>query len=199
MRNILIAMTMVVIGGFLAAGNAFAANAQPKGSKKGNILVVYFSHSGNTRYLAEQIHSRVGGDMLEIKAVQPYSSDYNTVVEQAKREKNTNARPKLAVRIPNLKPYDLVFVGYPSWWGTMPMAMFTFFEGNSLAGKTLIPFTTHEGSRFGQSVSDLKRLNPRSTILDGLAIRGRSVKNSSTQKEISQWLNRLNLPGNSRK
>lgn len=119
---------------------------------KGNTLIVYFSHSGNTRYMAGQIHERIGGDILEIRTVNVYSEEYDTVVEQAKKEQNQNARPSLSMAVPDLSAYDTLFVGYPNWWGTMPMALFTFFEGIDLKGKALVPFTTHEGSVFGRSL-----------------------------------------------
>lgn len=165
--------------------------AVPSGGKT---LILYFSHSGNTRHLAEQIHAKVGGDIAEIKTVKPYPQDYDTVVEQAKKEQKDNFRPQLATSRPDLKTYDVVFIGYPNWWGTLPMALFTFLEANSLAGKAVIPFSTHEGSHFGRSISDLKTLAPQATILEGLAVRGRSVKDASTEKELAAWLTRLNLP-----
>lgn len=123
----------------------------------------------------------------------PYPEDYDSVVEVAKKEQGMNYRPGLATRVPGIEPYDAIFIGYPNWWGTMPMTMFTFFEENNFKGKTLIPFSTHEGSLFGQSISDMKRLNPQSGIPDGLAVRGRSVKDESAQKQIHEWLTLLNF------
>jgi flavodoxin len=173
----------------LIPGGKTAEGAEP-GTRagQGNTLIVYFSHSGNTRYMAGQIHEKIAGDTLEVKTVNIYSENYDTVVEQAKQEQNQNARPKLSMAVPDLSAYDTIFVGYPNWWGTMPMALFTFFEKNDLSGKTLIPFSTHEGSVFGRSVTDMQRLNPKSRFLDGLAIRGRSVRGESARQEIAQWL-----------
>jgi flavodoxin len=181
-------LATVAIWCALSAGSAFGATEQQKRPHDLRILVAYFSHSGNTRYLAEQVHARVGGDIVEIKPLKPYPRNYDSVVDQAKREQGMKFRPQLTGTIPNIRSYDIVFIGYPNWWGTMPMALFTFFEKNDFSGKTLIPFCTHEGSYLGRSVTDLKALNPRSTILGGLAIRGRSVRDRSAQKDITAWL-----------
>ena len=97
-------------------------------SEGGNMLVLYFSHSGNTRKVAEHIHRRVGGDIIELKTVTPYPGDYDTVVDQAQREQKNNARPQIATEIPNLDTYRTVFIGYPNWWGTIPMPFFTLLE-----------------------------------------------------------------------
>jgi len=155
------------------------------------ILVAYFSYSGNTKMVADQIHKSVGGDIFEIKTLDPYPTDYNTVVDQAKKEQKENYRPKLATKIENMDSYDVIFVGYPNWWGTMPMAVFTFFEEYKLLGKTIIPFCTHDGSAFGKSVEDIKKIAPQSKILDGLEIRGKSVKNEN--KEVPEWLGKLGM------
>lgn len=85
----------------------------------------------------------------------------------------------------------MIFVGYPNWWGTMPMAVFTFLEEYNLSGKTIIPFCTHEGSGLGRSVTDIKKLCPQSTIEDGLAIRGKNVKNA--KEDLSEWLRKLEM------
>ncbi|HEX3046844.1 MAG TPA: flavodoxin, partial [Bacillota bacterium] len=121
----------------------------------------------------------------------PYSSNYGAVVEQAKQEQESGYRPKLKTKIANIKSYDVVFVGYPNWWGTMPMAVFTFLEEYDLSGKTIAPFCTHEGSGLGQSVTDIAKLCPKSAILDGLAVRGRMVKNA--QNEVSEWLRKIKI------
>lgn len=161
----------------------------PTSNKK--ILVAYFSHSGNTQVIANEIHETVGGDILQINTVDPYPTDYNTLVDQAKKEQQDNYRPKLATKVENMDSYDVIFVGYPNWWGTMPMAVFTFLEEYNLSGKTIIPFCTHEGSGLGRSITDIKKLCPQSTIEDGLAIRGKNVKNS--KEDLSEWLRKLEM------
>ncbi len=159
------------------------------GNKK--LLIAYFSKTGNTREIANQIHANVGGDMFEIKTVDPYPADYNATTEQAKREQETNYRPKLTATVPNMASYNVIFLGYPNWWGTMPMALFTFLEGYNFSGKTIVPFCTHEGSRLGRSVSDLRQLCPQANILDGLAVRGSSVKNA--QNDVATWLRQIGM------
>lgn len=153
------------------------------------VLVAYFSHSGNTQVIANEIHETVGGDIFQIKTVDPYPTDYNAVVDQAKKEQQDNYRPKLATKVENIDSYDVIFVGYPNWWGTMPMAVFTFLEEYNLSGKTIIPFCTHEGSGLGRSVTDIKKLCPQSTIEDGLAIRGKNVENG--KEDVPEWLQDL--------
>ncbi|HWQ70884.1 MAG TPA: flavodoxin [Desulfitobacteriaceae bacterium] len=161
------------------------------GTKENNILVAYFSHSGNTRIIANQIHEKVGGDIFEIVTVNPYPKDYDAVVDQAKQEQEDNYRPELATEVENMDSYDVVFIGYPNWWGTMPMPVFTFLEEYKFSGKTIIPFCTHEGSGLGRSVEDITELCPQSTILDGLAIRGSSVE--TAQDDVSEWLREIGM------
>jgi flavodoxin len=154
--------------------------------KKVSALSAYFSHSGNTRVIAHQIHENIGGDIFEIVSVDPYPSDYDEVVEQARKELNKEYRPRLKTKVENMDSYNVVFVGYPCWWGTIPMPVATFLSEYDFSGKTIVPFCTHEGSSLGRSVMDIKKLCPQSTILDGLAVRGSDVKN--VQNEVSEWL-----------
>lgn len=155
------------------------------------ILVAYFSHSGNTRVTANQIHENVGGDIFEIVTVDPYPTEYNAVVDQAKQEQEDNYRPELATEVENMSSYDVVFIGYPNWWGTMPMPVFSFLEEYNFSGKTIIPFCTHEGSGLGRSVEDITKICPQSTIQKGLAIRGSSVE--TAQDDVSEWLHEIGM------
>ncbi|SNX53974.1 flavodoxin [Thermoanaerobacterium sp. RBIITD] len=170
--------------------NTNGKDEQPM-SKTENILVAYFSHSGNTRVIANQIHESVGGDIFEIKTVDSYPNNYNAVVNLARQEQKNDYRPKLAAKVKNMDSYNVIFIGYPNWWGTMPMAVFTFLEEFDFSGKTIVPFCTHEGSALGQSVTDIKKLCPQSTILDGLAIRGSNVE--TAQDEVSEWLREIGI------
>ena len=157
------------------------------------ILIAYFSHSGNTQVIANQIHESVGGDVFRIATVDPYPKDYDTVVDVAKREQKNGSRPKLSNHVSNMESYDVVFVGYPNWWSTMPMAVFSFLEQYDFSGKKIAPFCTHEGSALGRSVQDIRKLCPQSVILDGLAIRGGNV--AAAKKDVRAWLkNILILP-----
>lgn len=154
------------------------------------ILVVSFSHSGNTWTLAEQIHRLAGGDLFRIKTAEAYPREYGAVVDIAKKEQSENRRPRLKTPLPDLRPYDVIFLGYPIWWGTMPMGVWTFLEGQDLSGKTILPFCTHEGSGLGRSPADLARLCPRSTLREGLAVRGSQVPGA--RKDVEAWV-RKNL------
>lgn len=169
-------------------GNGPKAKA---GSMKGRkVLVAYFSHSGNTRAVAGMVHELAGGELFEIVVTDPYPKDYEEVKERAKRELEAGARPRLKASLPKGTAYDVVFVGYPNWWGTMPMPVMTFLaENQGFAGKTVIPFCTHEGSGLGRSDDDLARLSPKAKLLEGLAIRGRSAKES--RSKVADWLRGL--------
>jgi flavodoxin len=166
-----------------------APSASP--GKSGNILVAYFSHSGNTRMIANRIHENIGGDMFEIASVDPYPHDYDEVVAQARKELNEDYKPKLKTKVENMGLYNVIFVGYPNWWGTIPRPVATFLSGYDLSGKTIVPFCTHEGSGLGHSATDIKELCPQSTLLEGLPIRGSYVKNA--QNEVSEWLHKIEM------
>jgi flavodoxin len=159
--------------------------------KKVSALCAYFSHSGNTREIAHLIHEYVGGDVFEIVSADPYPGDYNEVVEQAQKELKQDYRPVLKTKVENMDLYDVIFVGYPNWWGTIPMPVTTFLSEYDFSGKTIVPFCTHEGSALGRSVADIKGLCPQSTILEGLPVRGSDVKNA--RNKVSGWLRELGM------
>lgn len=166
-----------------------AMDSKTKSSKK--ILVAFFSHSGNTRVIAEQIKALTGADIFEIKPVKDYPTEYNAVVDQAKKEINANFKPELKTKVKNFDSYDVVFVGSPNWWGTIAPPVSTFLSTNNFEGKTIAPFITHEGSRMGRSVSDIRKLCPKAKILEGLAVRGSSVK--TAKNEVSEWLRKIGI------
>ncbi len=138
-------------------------------------LTIYYSHSGNTRKIANEIHRVVGGDIVEIEPLESYPGDYNTLVEQAKRELHSGYRPKLKVRLDSVEPYDTVFVGSPNWWHTIAPPVITFLSDTNLSGKTIIPFITHGGGGLGRSALDIAGLCPNSMILKSLAVYGADV------------------------
>lgn len=187
LKGIAFGAVAAIVAPALSGMNAYAAETGGN-----SVLILYFSHSGNTRRLAEQIQAHVGGDMVELKTVVPYPQDYNAVVDMAQKEQQSNARPQIATEIPNLDKYRTVFIGFPNWWGTMPMPFFTFLEKYNLGGRNVIPFCTHEGSRFGRSESDLRRLCPQAHILKGFEVRGSRV--AGAQKAVEAWLNSLGFP-----
>ena len=162
-------------------------------------LVVYFSHKGEnyskgrivnlekgkTEIAAEMISNILNADIFEIVAEKEYLFNYNECIEIAKKELRENSKIKLKQDI-DIKDYDTIFVGYPNWWGTMPMPVWTFLEEKDFTNKKVLPFCTHEGSGLGKSESDIKKLIGDAEVLKGLAINGSEVNNS--EKQIKKWL-----------
>jgi flavodoxin len=146
---------------------------------------------GNTEVVAKMIQEMTKGDLFRIEAVHAYPVDYSETTDVAKKELQTKARPKITGRVENINAYDVILLGYPNWWGTMPMPVYTFLEEYNFSGKTLAPFCTHEGSGLGHSVGDIRKMCPESTVPDGLAIRGSEVKNA--QDEVSGWLREIGM------
>jgi flavodoxin len=155
------------------------------------ILVAYFSHSGNTREIANQIHKIVGGDIFEIQAVKPYPKDYDAVVKQARQELASGYQPVLKTKVENIQSYDTVFIGYPNWCSTIPAPVSAFLSEYDLSGKTIVPFCTHGGGSLARSTSDISKLCPKSTVLDAIAISGNDVK--TAQNKISEWLRKIKI------
>jgi flavodoxin len=164
--------------------------ARPASGKR-RILVAYFSWSGNTREIANQIHKIVGGDLFEIVTVNRYPSDYDETVRQARKELETSCRPQLASEVEDIESYDLVFIGYPNWCYTIPAPVASFLSKCDSTEKTIAPFCTHGGDRLGESVEDIAKLCQRSLVLEGLAVRGSEVRNA--QSKVSEWLRKIRV------
>jgi len=158
-------------------------------SRKGNnyldCTIVYLP-IGNTEVIAKKINNFVGGDLFEINTVTPYPIDYRETTKVAIVELHQNARPELTDKVKNMDDYDVIYLGYPNWCGTFPMAVFTFLETYDFSGKTIVPFCTHEGSGMSKSERDIKILCPKAILLTGIAIRGGSV--ASADNVIQSWL-----------
>lgn len=164
------------------------------------VLIVYFSRTannyvggsiqyltkGNTEVVAKTIQRLTCGELYEIKPIIPYSTDYQVCIEEAKRDLNQDARPFFKYPPVSLEGYDTIYLGYPNYFGTMPMHLFTFLEAYDFSGKTIKPFCTHEGSGMGHSERDIKRLCPSATIEKGLAIVGSTV--TTAENTIRKWL-----------
>ena len=142
--------------------------------------------TGNTQVIANMINKSVGGDVFEITTVKTYPVNYRDTTDLAKQEQKSNARPKLSSHVKGMENYDVVFLGYPDWWGTIPMPVYTFLEEYDFSGKSIVPFSTHEGSGLGSSVRDIKKLCPDSNILDGLEVLCSNVTNA--QSDVENWL-----------
>jgi flavodoxin len=163
-------------------------------SRKGNNIVggsIVNLPTGNAEVIAKKIRELTGSDMFQIKTVKSYPDDYTETTNVAKEELRENARPELTETIDDMNSYDVIYLGYPNWWGTTPMAVFTFLESYDFSGKTIIPYCTHEGSGMGSSERDIKKLCPNAEVLSGLAIRGGSV--GKADKELASWLTKLGM------
>ncbi len=153
----------------------------------GNILIAYFSWSGNTENAAQIIQEQTGADIIELNPAEPYSSNYSEVLDQAQKDMNADARPELANHVENMEQYDTILLGYPNWWATIPMPVATFLEEYDFSGKTIIPFCSHGGGGFGQSITDISKLAPNSRIGTGLSIHYSG--GTSLENDITTWLN----------
>lgn len=152
----------------------------------GKYLVAYYSRSGNTKVLAEKIQALTGADTFRIDTVRDYPADYHGTTEAAKKELWERARPELSETLGSIDGYDVIFLGYPNWWGTYPMAVATFLESFDFSGKTIVPFCTHEGTGMGVSERDIRSACPGAVVLDGLAVRGSSARNSDDG--LQRWI-----------
>ena len=163
------------------------------------ILIAYYSRKGqnyvngsivnlargNTEIVAEMIQKATGGDLFEIDTVKAYPVDYTECTEVAKQELRGKARPELKKYLDSLDEYDTVFLGYPCWWGTMPMGVYTFLDRYDWNGKKIFPFCTHEGSGMGGSVREIEKTCPGATVAKGLPIHGAEA--AKTESMVTAW------------
>jgi flavodoxin len=146
---------------------------------------------GNTQYMAYVIQKAAGAELFRIEPENPYPTDHRALVDLAAKERDTNARPAIAEQIENFSQYTTVFIGYPIWWSDMPMILYTFFEEYDFSGKTIVPFSTHGGSRFSGTPRTIQRLEPEAKMLDGLTISRNRIQNA--EQQILDWMNGLDL------
>ena len=145
---------------------------------------------GNTQYLANLIQERTSGELFRIETVQEYPGEHDPLVDQAADEQSANIRPELASHIENLDAYDVIFLGYPNWWGDLPMPLYTFLEEYDFSGKTIVPFNSHGGSRFSGTIETIKRLQPGAEVItDGYTISRNDVGNAGNS--LGEWLTGL--------
>ena len=160
-------------------------------------LIIYFSRAdenysvgyidkGNTEVAAEYIKEITGADMFKVEPLKSYSADYNSAIEQAKQRQINHDAP-IVSQVPDISEYEVIYIGSPIYWGTMPEELFTALNSVDFNGKIIRPFTTHEGSGLGNVVNDLKRICIGALIDSGLAIQGSSVYNS--KDKINNWVN----------
>lgn len=167
------------------------------------ILIVYFSRTGenynvgnidvgNTAMMASYMKEYLNADSFEIVPVNKYSDDYEECKKEATKEMNENARPKIQNKINNFDSYDTIFIGYPIWWGDMPMIIYTFMEEYDFTGKTVIPFNTHEGSGNAGTYSKIKsKLSSATVNTNGLALQGKTARTDSGKEQTLNWLKEL--------
>ncbi len=141
---------------------------------------------GNTEVAATMIRKLTDSEVFRIDTVKPYPEGYHETTEVAKEELRGNARPEISGHVDSMADYDVIYLGYPNWWGTMPMAVCTFLEAYDFSGKTIVPFCTHEGSGMGRSERDIGKICPTARVLKGLPIRGGSVQEA--KPDIAEWL-----------
>lgn len=141
---------------------------------------------GNTEKAAGILAELTGGELYKIEQAQPYSEDYDTCIAEAKADLQAKARPEVLGLPDGLDAYDEIYLGYPNYWGTMPMAVYTFLEHYDLTGKTIHPFCTHEGSGLSHTVQDIQKAAPGAVVTRGLAIHGSDVE--SAKAAIQKWV-----------
>ena len=207
MRNLIRNMAMIVAGLLVAlscSGNSASGKNESKQNEtmknEGKVLIVFFSHAGenygvgnvkvgNTKLVADEIKKLTGGDEFEIVAEKSYDMPYDPLTKLAKEEQEKGEKPAFKGEVKNIDDYQTVFIGGPVWWGTYPQVMFTFFDKYDLNGKTIIPFTTHEGSGLGNVVDDLKRIYPKANFKGAFSIYGHETRKDLTK--VDKWLKGL--------
>ncbi len=173
---------------------------------KKKILVAFFSRTGeqyavgnidkgNTAILAEIISKKLNAEIFEIKVKNDnYPKDYNELTEFAKNEKAKSLRPEIIGKVENFDTYDTIFIGYPNWWGDMPMPVYTFLESYDFTGKKIIPFCTHESSGLGTTPGKLQKV-VKGKVLNGFGLYGHIAQNDreETESKVNEWLKNLNI------
>ncbi len=183
-----------------AAGGCGGSNETQSTMKGKKVLVAYFSHTGenygvgyikegNTAVIAKMIAGETGGTLFEIKPEKEYSDNYDKCVDEAKKEKEAGARPAVVGDV-DIEGFDVIFIGYPNWWGDCPMAVYTFIEKHNWAGKTVVPFCTHEGSGLSGTDRNIASACKGSTSLKGFALRGKTAQKERDEalSAVKSWL-----------
>ena len=181
----------MMAGALISLSGAFAAE-QPAGraeAKSGEILIAYYSWSGNTRFAAEQIQKATNGTLFEIRPRKAYPSDYSACVDQAKKECREAFKPELDSKVEDFAKYDVIFVGTPNWWSTMAPPVRSFLADYDFSGKTVIPFVTHGGGGMANCERDMRRACPKAAFGRGGAFSGSGIRNAG--EKLAQWVNEV--------
>ena len=206
---LILAVTMMLT--LAACGNSAPAESASEGDREtanstnvqtggSHMLVAYFSlageqygvgviEEGNTSIIAHMIAEQTGADLFEIEVVTPYPTSQSELLEVSQQEMADNARPEIAGTVDNMDDYDTIFIGYPNWWGDMPMIVYNFLESYDLSGKTIVPFCTHGGSGLSNTESTIADITG-GTMKDGFAIPGTTAQNDrdTARSEVTKWL-----------
>lgn len=166
-------------------------SSQPDTEDGGRSLVVYFSWSGNTESVANEIQAQTGADIFEITPAEPYTDDYDTLLDIAQEEQRNDARPAIAETVENFDQYDVVYFGYPNWWGDMPMILYTFLDEYDFSGKTIAPFVTSGGSGFSDTISAIESLEPDAAVVEGLSLGSSAAADPGA--DVTEWLSSIGL------
>ncbi len=152
-----------------------------------SVVVIDGEVLGNTQYVAYVIQENTGADIFRIEPETPYPTDHDTLVDLAAEEQDNDARPAIKDRIENLEQYDTIFIGYPNWWGDMPMILYSFFDEYDFSGKTIVPFNTHGGSGFSNTINTIAELEPGATTdREGFTVSRNTVQDA--EPDIIAWL-----------
>lgn len=204
MKNLIKTLALATVGLLMSVScsGGSATKSNKAMNNKGKILIVFFSHAGenysvgnvkvgNTKLVADEIRRVTGGDEFEIVAEKNYDMPYDALTKLAKEETEKREKPAFKGGVKDIDQYDTIFIGGPIWWGTYPRVMFTFFSKYNLNGKTIIPFSTHEGSGLGSVVSDLKSIYPKANFKEAFSIYGHETRKDLSK--VDKWLKRLNF------
>ncbi|MBE6313096.1 MAG: flavodoxin [Bacteroidales bacterium] len=191
-----------ILAALIALFTVSGCNSQTvkNSNNMGKSIVIFFSHAGenyavgnikvgNTKIVADYISEFTGATQFEIVPEKNYDMPYSELIKVAKDETNKGELPSYKGKIDNIDQYDVIFIGGPIWWGTYPQVMFTFFKDYDLNGKTIVPFTTHEGSGLGSIVSDLKQAYPRAKFAQSFSIYGHEVRTG--KEKVEKWIKGL--------
>ncbi len=182
--------TVTVSPMILIAYFAVAENSVVDAISSASFVTVNGEAKGRVRAVADMIQSETGGDLFSIQTSVEYPGNGGELIDFAAEEQDAGARPELITHIENLDDYDIVIIGYPNWWYDMPMVMYSFFDEYDFAGKTIIPFNTHNGSRFSSTIETIQELEPNATIItDGFTVSERNVTDAAG--DVADWLKGL--------
>ena len=154
-------------------------------------VVVYFSWSGNTEAVAAEIQNQTGADTFRLVPAEPYTDDYDALLDIAQEEQRNGARPAISGSIENFDSYEVVYLGFPNWWGDMPMILYSFLDDYDLSGKTIVPFVTSGGSGFSNTIHTIESMEPDAEVLDGLSLGSSQAANAGDA--VANWLSGLGL------